>query len=286
MKIVYLNLAADQEPFTSHLKAQKETWAAGLESQVIWIFGSESNNTSYDAKLQRLELPVQEKFENILAKSVEAIKWALVNLDFDFLVRGNTSNYYDDLILRHFLTKTATDNYFVGSEIGFASQNNSTPTNTGKYLSGTGIVLSRDSAEKMQDINVPQYQNWPDDVAISHHLSMHGLVFTRIPRGDITDFKPLLLTTQYRVKSWTDQDHTSQRMYLVDSILKLNGFKIFPLFIKFNVMEYVRYSRYFPIFKGLNVLRHVRQCIWITRSIVLFPILKSKRTKLSKLNTK
>lgn len=282
MKIVYLNLAADQEPFTSHLKAQKETWAADIASQAIWIYGSDLNKANYDPIHQRLELPVQEKFGNILAKSVEAIKWALDNLDFDFLVRGNTSNYYDDIILREFLNSKIDDRYFVGSELGFAPQNDSTPANAGLYLSGTGIVLSRASAEKMRDINVRQYEGWPDDVAISHHLSMHGLVFTKIPRGDITDFKPLLFTTHYRVKSWTDHAHTSERMYLVDSILKLSAFKAFLLFIKFTFVEYVRYARYFPVHKGLNVLRHGRQLMWLLRSIILFPQLKSWRTKLSK----
>lgn len=281
MRIVYLNLSADSEPFLSHMKAQQETWAFNIQSMPIWIFGSKSQTSKYHSELHRLELPIEEKFENILAKSIEGIKWALQNLEFDFIVRGNTSNYYDDLVLRDFLSQHLNDKYFAGSELGFTELNNQTPVNTGRYLSGTGIVLSRDAARKMLDIDISNYKDWPDDVAISHHLSMHELPFTRIPRGDITDFKPLTFTTQYRVKSWTDHDHTSERMYKVDKILKSPLYASFIYFIYFNIVEYIRYARYFPILKGLNILRHGRQLYWVVMSVIKYPILKVRHQQLA-----
>lgn len=282
MEIVYLNLAADSEPFISHMKSQQRTWADDVQSTAIWIFGSSLNVANYDEDTRRLELPVEEKFENILEKSVLGIEWALRNMDFDYIVRGNTSNYYDDVVLKNYLAKKKRDKDFVGSELGFAEQNSTTLENAGLYLSGTGIVLSREAAKKMLDLDSSKYLGWPDDVAISHHLSNHGLKFTRIPRGDITDFKPLMFTTQYRVKSWTDHSHTSQRMWEVDKILKKPFLFALPIFLKFTLIEYFRYARYFPVKKGLNSLRHVRQIMRITKSLLLFPWLKWNHTRIKK----
>ena len=281
MKIVYLNLSAEFEPFMSHMKAQQETWAYGIPSKTLWIFGSTRSEPFLDQLNQRLYLPVEEKFENILEKSVEGIKWVLLNTDFDFIVRGNTSNYYDDIVLREFLKQYNNIEFFAGSELGFANQNNNTSLNTGLYLSGTGIVLSRASAMSMLDIDLNYYHDWPDDVAISHHLSTKKIAFTRIPRSDITDFKPLSFTTQYRVKSWTDYGHTTQRMHEIHAILRKSFLTSFVLFLRFNVIEYLRYARYFPFHKGANSLRHVRQFLWIGQSILKFVYLKQRRQKLT-----
>lgn len=278
MQIVYLNLATDEEPFQSHMKAQKGTWASNLQSTAIWIYGSYLSEAKYSEEANRLDLPVREAFENILEKSVLGIEWAVNNLEFDYIVRGNTSNYYDDQTLRVFLSNLADHEYFVGSELGSAEQNRTTKVNAGQYLSGTGIILSRNAARKVLDLDLTLYTDWPDDVAISHHLSNHGLQFTRIQRGDITDFKPLMFTTQYRVKSWTNHEHTSERMWTVDKILKKHFFEAFAVFLQFNLIEYQRYSRYFPIRRGLNGLRHVRQAIWISESILKFPVLKLKHS--------
>jgi hypothetical protein len=281
MKLLFLNLHARVEPFLTHKEAQEKTWAKGIASEVFWVVGNSKLLTDSCIHGNELEIAVDEEFSNILLKSVEAIKWAINNREFDFVIRGNTSNYYDVHVMTDFLSRVNPEEDFAGSEIGYTDYNKDTKLNPGKYLSGTGIVLSRKTAEIFQEMNVKDYEGWPDDVAISHFVSQNNVSFTRIPRGDITDFKPIEFTPQYRVKSWSSIDYASRRMYELDRILKLNMVPSAVRFLVFSSQEYWRYSRYFPIHRGLNFMRHLRQIYWICKSIFKFPNQKLKHRQLT-----
>ena len=281
MKILFLNLHARVEPFITHKKAQEKTWAKNIASEVFWVVGNPNILTSAQIHGNELEISAEEEFGNILLKSVEAMKWALHNRDFDFLIRGNTSNYYDVEVMTDFLSQINSEEDFAGSEIGYTDYNKDTKLNSGKYLSGTGIVLSRKTAQIVQEMNVNDYEGWPDDVAISHFVSQNNVPFSRIPRGDITDFKPMEFTPQYRVKSWSNIDYASRRMHDLDGILKSNLITSTFRFLVFSSKENWRYSRYFPIHKGLNFIRHLRQIYWISKSVLKFPYQKLKRFRLT-----
>jgi hypothetical protein len=281
MKILFLNLHARVEPFITHKKAQEKTWAKNIASEVFWVVGNPEILTNAQVNGNELEIAVDEEFGNILLKSVEAIKWALLNRDFDFVVRGNTSNYYDVEVMADFLSRINPEEDFAGSEIGYTNYNKDTKLNPGKYLSGTGIVLSRKTAQIFQDMKVKDYEGWPDDAAMSHFVSQNNVPFSRIPRGDITDFKPIEFTSQYRVKSWSSIDYASRRMHDLDGILKSNLITSIMRFIVFSSREYWRYSRYFPLHRGLNCVRHLRQIYWISKSILNFPNLKLKHLRLT-----
>ena len=143
------------------------------------------------------------------------------------------------------------------------------------------MVFARKTAQIFSEIDVHFYRGWPDDVALSHHISQRSIKFTRIPRGDITDFKPISFTSQYRVKSWSDIDYTASRMFDLDRILKSNLALSSWCFLLFNLKEYWRYTLYFPLFRGLNGLRHLRQILWIFKSFMFFPYRHTTRTSIS-----
>ena len=281
MNILYLNLHARIEPFVSHKAAQEKTWARGIQNNTLWIVGAGHEAQNPIVKGNELEIPVDEEFDNILMKRVFGIRWALENYEFDFIVCGNTSNYFDDCMVSDFLKKFDPREHFAGSELGQSDYNLENKTNPGQYLSGTGVILSRKTAEIFNEIDLDFYRGWPDDVALSHHISQQSIQFTRIPRGDITDFKPIKFTSQYRVKSWSNIDYAESRMFDLDRILKSNLAISLMSFILFNLREYWRYSLYFPPFRGLNCLRHLRQILWIFRSLLFFPYRRAIRKSIS-----
>jgi hypothetical protein len=212
-------LAANAFGHEIHKTSQAETWANNInpDSRVIWVYGDPS---LAEGKLvgNDLFLPVEEKYENILEKTILGINWVLDNLEFDYLIRTNTSNYFYDPLVRKHLRKISDSQMTIagvqakwkGSILGKRRFHS--------YISGAGIYMSRLNVEMLASMQFNKYRNIPDDVAIGHFLFANRARPKSFPRNDVTDFKPLWPTLQTRVKSWGDDLVTTSRMHEVHKI--------------------------------------------------------------------
>jgi hypothetical protein len=160
-----------------------------------------------------LYLPVQERYENLLEKTIIAVNWALENIEFDYLIRTNTSNYfYQPLVRRHLGKFLKTENTAGGVIASWRGPIRGVKKNH-SYISGAGIFLSRASTQILSSMNAKEYTGVPDDVAIGYWLSLNSTKFRPIPRNNVTDFKPIWPMPQTRVKSWEISETTINRMF-------------------------------------------------------------------------
>jgi hypothetical protein len=221
VKILYLALAGGSPDHDSHQKSQEETWAQNQEPgvRVIWMHGDENLvNPRIDGN--NLYLPVQEQYEKLLEKTILAVNWALENIEFDYLIRTNTSNYfYQPLVRKHLSKFLKTENTAGGVIASWRGLIQGVKKNH-SYISGAGIYLSRASTQLLRSMNAKEYTGVPDDVAIGHWLSLNGTKFRPIPRNNVTDFKPIWPSPQIRVKSWKHPEVTCDRMFELDRIYK------------------------------------------------------------------
>ena len=83
MNIVILALAGGHDSHDENLQAQRETWFKRLHPnvRVIWCLGS--NSEVYELDGDFLRVPCEERFENLLFKTLLAINWVVKNLEFD-----------------------------------------------------------------------------------------------------------------------------------------------------------------------------------------------------------
>lgn len=236
MKIVFLALAGGSAGHDMHQEAQMETWADGeyQNCTVLWMRG-DPNIESPRLEGRNLILPVEESFENLLRKTILGVRWVLENLEFDYLVRTNTSNYFHLPLVESSLAKHLTSNPIcIGVRARWKGKI------CGKkwfhsYISGAGIIINKRAAELLANFPESEYLRIPDDVAIGHYLKANHTKFKKIRRSNVTDFKPLWLAPQVRVKSWQNEIVTTQRMHEIDRIytsrteaeLKFNYFNFF-----------------------------------------------------------
>lgn len=217
MRVLYLALAGGSIDHDQHKISQINTWADNSQSahRVIWMHG---NPSLKEPQLlgNDLFLPIEEKYENLLEKTILAVRWALENLEFDYLIRTNTSNYFYSPLVENYLAQLASKQAggVIASWRGMIKET----TKSHEYISGAGIFLSRFSTGVLSKIDFAQYEQIPDDVAIGHWLSQNGIEFRSFPRNNITDFKPLWPTVQTRVKSWIHPEITISRMYEIHEI--------------------------------------------------------------------
>jgi len=120
-----------------------------------------------------LQFEASGGWESILSNSLSAMKWALANLDFDFLIRTNVSSYWDIEFTLELLERLPNSNLYAGQRI-FALDT--------EFIEGSGIIFSRDVVEDIcSNIDVIDAMTI-DDVAFGRFLSSNGTTVTHIPR--------------------------------------------------------------------------------------------------------
>jgi hypothetical protein len=110
-----------------------------------------------------------ERYDTIFEKTRKAIEVLLV--DHDYVVRTNISSLYDFAVLRR--SDLPTEDLYAGYVY----------PDYGSFVSGSGMILSRDVAKKL--LPPPDLTLSPcDDVAISQILRARGIVPRSVPRFD------------------------------------------------------------------------------------------------------
>ena len=182
MRVIYLALAGGSVDHDDHKNSQIATWAHNRDSntRTIWMHG----DPTLDAPKiigNDLYIPIDEHYENLLAKTLIATRWVIENLDFDFLIRTNTSNYFFHSLVEKLLSNYNPNSPIVAGVIASWRGEIKGTRNRYLYISGAGIYLSNFSAKILCRMNSEEYEGIPDDVAIGHWLQMNKIPFYSIP---------------------------------------------------------------------------------------------------------
>jgi len=176
MKILILVLSFDDcSIYTDFYKTQKDTWDSivvdGVET--YYYFG---NNTKNHLVGNNIYTNVTESLMNCGNKSIEAFK-IIVDMDFDFVFRTNSSSYIDKLLLKKHLENKPKNNFYsgvIGDHFGI------------QFCSGSGFVLSKDLVQLLiQNENSLNF-NLIDDVCFGQFLSSKNISLINSYRFDIT----------------------------------------------------------------------------------------------------
>ena len=222
IRILYLILLSDDEVYWRDMKAQQDTWAKE-DVSVIWISGWYRNYMELKDRI--LYLPIADSYKNILAKTLMGMEWCLNNLAFDFMVRTNTSTYFNIDKNLQFLMTFQKMEYFSGGYIEKCYDKYFGNSEELEFISGCGIFLSRACVSEIMSMNPILYIDVPEDIAISHFLHVRNLEVFRIARNNIHMTNFYLSATHARLKSAEDANLASKRMYRVSKIVEATTLK-------------------------------------------------------------
>lgn len=204
-RVIILALSAGGETHEGNELAQRETWAAELPSwlSVFWLKAKDSlSSVEIDSERNCIYTPGQETYGNLLQKTVFAINECLENLEFDFLIRTNTSCYFSPRAIEKKVAELGTRRFYGGKLGRYRGIN---------YVSGSGIWLSRDMASELVSITPDKYAHLVDDVAIGDFLG-RTTKLSSLDRQDVADFSPLWPSAHIRVKHAQRTNITVARM--------------------------------------------------------------------------
>ena len=269
MKCIFLLIASNNFEHQLDEATQRKTWAKELPN-VIWLRGGES--TIFDPYDRNLYVPVEETYENILKKTILGINWCLENLEFDFLIRGNVSTYFVPERLNALLGKINCKEDFFGGYVEFMSIENQSKREC-LFINGSALFLSRSVAEKVSSINVSDWNEIPDDFAISRSLFSQGVVPTSIARGNIGQNSIFGKRAFYRLKSSENAYMASLRMENVDRILKEpRKFRRLIGILRYYKNEFMFWKKnyrtlYGYILSAYSVLASMLNCFLISKTV-------------------
>ena len=170
-----------------------------------------------------LYIPGIEGYFEILRKSLAAIRYVSEKHNPDFIIRGNSSNYFQFAAIFDLLEPLNPSLDFYGGSIGEISAD-ITPLNLAlKYVGGSGIYLSRKTYLRLMKMDSELYENVVDDVAIGHFLRDAGVRFTPVSRNDVTDYEPVQFAPQSRIKCHSSDALTVKRFEAVAKVLNTPG---------------------------------------------------------------
>tara|TARA_R110000822_G_scaffold45353_4_gene121388 strand:+ start:2190 stop:2960 length:771 start_codon:yes stop_codon:yes gene_type:complete len=126
-----------------------------LESKikVFLLFGKGSNISKFkDIQENILVVDSEECFSNILKKTILGIQEINKKYDYDYLIRSNVSSFWHIENLVELIKTLPKKEVYAG------------PNNWDRYISGCGIIMSRDICQKIADVK--RINSDPDDLQI------------------------------------------------------------------------------------------------------------------------
>ncbi len=167
-KLLILVLAGNTKISNRNKKAQTNTWIKNLpqNSRLVFYQGGEETKIKNNV----LTVKSSDKYRDIGYKTIQAFDWVDSNLNFDYIIRINTSTFLYPEKLNKFLAENKNEYLYRGRVL-----NNKFDENDIKWVSGAEILMSKNTLKLLLKNKNKFDFSLPDDVAIGKLLSNLGV---------------------------------------------------------------------------------------------------------------
>ena len=284
-KVLILVVSSDTYPSRRNKRILEKTWIKNpLSNQQIFFY--QADNFTGFGKEKMISLKVGKSTREMSEKNLLAFDFALQNLEFDYLVRTNTTSYINLKKLNEFI-----ENKFQNNDLVYAGKIMKTKdaeNNSINFVSGACIIFSKETIKKITSNKEQlQLELW-DDVGLGklmHSLEIYPLEGkTNQIQGNI--FTQDLELDHYHYRCRID-NHFGYPRFLEIYVIKfldryVNGkyinkatVKIFTVIFEIAKLIYVQY----PFLKILNLMKLSLKLILPNR---VFIFIKHKLYKINK----
>ena len=260
MRVIFLSLAANTKEHEDNRKAQESTSFAELppNTQIFYMYGRPDLG---DIQIEgnSILLPTPEEYLGMLRKTILAVDFLHKKFNPDFIVRINTSNYFDVCRVRKLLSECADElSRCPGGLVGEIDNPLDSIEPAIKYIGGAGIYLHRNMYLKLLEIDIAKYSRIVDDVAIGHFFHSLRIEPMSLLRCDVTDSAAVFPTYQTRLKAWHSNQITQNRFFEIHRIYSArNRFQESYYFVIFSLLEIKRALRIRKFRQALNIFLNI-----------------------------
>jgi hypothetical protein len=259
LKALFVILASKNPENEQDLLAQLNTWVKSLPENYDYLILRGWSENQYLLNNNTLFVPIEESYENMLAKTILGINWICNNIDFEFLVRTNVSTFFSIKHIEEIFTKIPPNSNFLGGYIEECKDPSSKNLEKIPYIAGTALVMSKSNAILLSKMQSGNFRGLPEDLSISMYLKNNNVKVTPLKRNNLSSHHFFIPTFQIRAKTSKNSALASKRMNDINDYFKETSLykKIFKyIIILFREIGYSEInSRSIPdYFKRLIVL--------------------------------
>lgn len=258
MKILCL-IIDSLEPWRETYETHRRVWNAVLdknpEVEGYFLRSNPSLGSDHFIEGRIFTVRGEERYDTILTKTLKAVEVLFDN--HDYVIRTNLSSLYDfPLLLHQELPRLPKENLYAGA-LGEAYGHT--------FVSGSGMVLSRDVAQKFLSSLHPVPLSPCDDVAIAQILSARGVRPTHVDRYDYDygrgeDQVVVGRYVQYRLRDTSDPQRTRERR-----VAEYLFSKVYPSMMKIDQLYDQARQTWSDIHEHLERMRQLgERCAHIT----------------------
>lgn len=262
-KLLILVLSSYTYPSYRNEKTLNNTWVKNKNKNVEIIFYKSGSKFLFLDN--QLTVPAGNQTSDIGIKTIKAFEWANKNLEFDFVLRTNTSSYINIQNLMTYVNKININSPYLynGIVMNLPKKINNRDLN---FISGSGILLNRKTIQLiLENKHNFDKEEW-DDVAIGKLLDQNNVPATGGKRFDIKGniFKQNIDLNHYHYRCRIDNHYGYPRFlekYVIyelhNQVSNKNINKYLNLFLRF----FFEFCRFFyiqsPFWKIYSLLKKI-----------------------------
>jgi len=269
--ILILLLSSHKYPSPRNEDAQNFTWVKDAQKCGIEVIQFIGGYEKRDYVKPYLRLTSSDSIEDVGYKTIETFDWALQNKKFDYIFRVNSSSYVNINQLIHFIENVQEGSLYAGKIIELSMLNL-------RFISGSGIILDRDSVRNIVENKKLWNHSFIDDVAMGDictnlNISPTSGNFFELQKN-VFSYKDLDESYHFRCKL---EDYGYPRFLESVNMLNLskiqNNVKISRLYKIFSILI-------FELIKLINLKFYLNKYIFRNRHLKNF--LREYKNKLLK----
>lgn len=229
-----LLLSAKGDVYQRDQKAQLQTWVAKAPERVrvLHLLGSSEGFN----RIIEPNLLVDCEDSAILLKTIIGIQYCLDNFEFEYIVRSNTSTFFDPFWVESIVRGQPST--------GFGGYWDLYGKSKEPFVTGTGLFISKFAANVLvnglQSVNLDSI---PDDVAISRILRSHKAInLFSIGRKSLSVSHIVTFHSYVRCKDASNPLKTAMRIKMYSDFYFSSGIKRILQFVKLQKWELSYFS--------------------------------------------
>lgn len=165
MKLLILVQACQDAPYDNINKCQMDTWdSIHINDVETWYYYGNNGSSDYIIEGNKIFCPCSEAYNMMHWRMSLALKF-LINRDWDYIFRTNTSTYVRKDRIKGYIDKMGLKERIYEGVPG------------GGFISGTGILMSRDIVNILLE-QLDPYPTDSEDACIGSILSKNGIAET------------------------------------------------------------------------------------------------------------
>lgn len=269
VKISTLILSSNTYPSIRNSKIQKKIFTENGIKNIHWYKqGTTEQLQNKDANQigNNLFINASDDSLGMGHKTIKAMEWLLINSDFEFLFRTNTSSYFSEDRLSKFIS----ENFDKPKKVyaGLIGTTNDKDGNKILFASGSGFILSRDVVEAIvSNKSLWEHQYW-DDVSLAIVMNKLNIPVSQGLRFDIkgNPLKQQINMNHYHYRCRIDNHYGYPRLletYVLKYLSRMDSKQ------EYNKFTEMTLSLFFEISKKLYIHQFGWKLFLLTKKMLL-----------------